>query len=64
MDTITFTLEPSDDEELTCVLCSCRNCNLEFRLPGGAATTWHGAHRACVDELRQRMAREGRRDGR
>jgi hypothetical protein len=58
VEVITLRLEPSDDEQLTCVLCGCGKCDLEFRLPGSGRTTWHGAHRACVEQVRARLKAE------
>jgi len=55
--TITFALEPSEDKQLTCILCGYRDCDREFVLPGEGRRTWHGVHLQCVERMQTRRGR-------
>lgn len=59
--TITFQLHPTEDQEITCICCGFRKCDLEFVTLGDGRQTAIGCHIACADKLESRQASSAER---
>lgn len=53
--TVAFPVQPSDDDELTCLFCTLGKCTLQIEVYGGGRRVWCGAHEKCIEHHEARV---------
>ena len=50
---LVMTLTPTDDRELTCIVCYRGNVEYEFQTRVGGSRSAHGIHRTCAESAQK-----------